>query len=173
VPAKPRQRTFIVVALIGVVVVLAAVATAVYVIRRTPQPATSTQPTPGAPVAPAKPAIPEWGVEISADKTLEPAYPGGPSAGWEPVRVSREKKYPDAAIFHKDSLYVTVIGVPDSESAKNLVSKLRNKPPYESWKQAEVLQIRDWCPNPQFQQTLTVGEVSMPVYECDSGAGTK
>jgi cellulose biosynthesis protein BcsQ/tetratricopeptide (TPR) repeat protein len=108
---------------------------------------------------------PEWGVIVSADKTLLPAAPGGPSAEWEPVRAWRAN-YRNAVLFHRDAEYWTVLAEPDRQSAEAAVKKFKANPPYEHWSEATVVHVSDWCPAAQFSTTVQMAEASMDVYEC-------
>jgi len=115
------------------------------------------------------PALPAWGVMVSADKTLEPApgSNGGPSAEWEPVRAWRAG-YKNAVIFHQGTYFWTVIPEPDQPSAEATMRKLRTSPLYKSWADATVLEISKWCPGARYEKTLQVAEASIALYECES-----
>jgi cellulose biosynthesis protein BcsQ/tetratricopeptide (TPR) repeat protein len=106
-----------------------------------------------------------WGVIISADKTLEPTSPDGPSAEWEPVRAWRAQ-YRNVALFQKGSYYWTVIGQPDQQSAVATINKLTSHPLYSNWKQASEIHIGTWCPDAKFDRVVQVDEVAIDLYHC-------
>jgi hypothetical protein len=182
--ARRSARGWIATVAVAGVVLIAALAGALAFLRSKPQvpqaspPSNATQngnSTPASPgVTTSAPAVPEWGVELSADETLEPATgsDGGPSAEWEPVRAWRAG-YKNAVIFRRGTNFWTVLPEPDQTSAEATAKKLRTSPAYKSWADASVLEVSKWCPVGRFAKTLQVAEASIALYECNPPAPIK
>lgn len=113
------------------------------------------------------PVPPQWGVIVSVDKTLEPAYNDGPSAEWEPVRAWRAG-FKDVVLFHRGTDFWTVIAEPDRPSAEATMNRIRKKPPYRYWAEAEVVRLSDSCPGARFDRSLQVAEASTKLYNCEA-----
>jgi hypothetical protein len=116
-------------------------------------------------LSPTPPAAPEWGVIVSADKTLAPAYDGGPSAEWEPVRLWR-LNYKGAVLFYHGTHYWTVVPEPDQGSAETTVKKFKANPPYEHWADATVVHVSNWCPLARLDRTFQVAKATMTLFDC-------